>query len=133
MKFRIEGEYFNKNCFPGLNDLLHEATRHPQAYGKMKKQYEFIAINAIRRDLRGWKATGYIIPHFKFGERLKGKKRDYDNIVAGGRKIILDAMTKAKVIEDDSPQYLDYGTNEFVYTDKPFIEVELEEVINEQT
>lgn len=131
MKFRIEGEYFGKNCFPGLNDLLHEATTHPMAYGKMKKQYEMIAINVIRRNLRGQKATGYIIPHFIFGERNKGKKRDYDNIVAGGRKIILDAMTKAKVIEDDSPKYLGYGTNDFVYVDKPFIEVELEEVIDE--
>lgn len=128
MKFRIEGEYFGKNCFPGLNDLLHEATTHPMAYGKMKKQYEMIAINAIRRDLRGQKATGNVIPRFTFGERNKGKKRDYDNIVAGGRKIILDALTRAKVIEDDSPKYLGYGTNDFVYVDKPFIEVELEEV-----
>lgn len=128
MKFRIEGEYFNKNCFPGLNDLLHEATRHPQAYGRMKKQYEMIATNSIRRYLRGYKCEGYVIPHFTFGERNKGKKRDYDNIVAGGRKIILDALTKTQTIKDDSPTYLGFGTNDFVYVDKPFIEVELEEV-----
>lgn len=128
MKFRIEGEYFGKNCFPGLNDLLHEASTHPMAYNKMKKQYEMIAINSMRRSLKGWKANSLIVPHYTFGEKRKGKKRDYDNIVAGARKIINDALTKAKYIDDDSPKYLAYGTNEFVYTDKPFIEVELEEV-----
>lgn len=125
MKFRIEGEYFNKNCFPGLNDLLHEATRHPQAYGRMKKQYEMIAINAIRRDLRGWKATGKVVPIYRFYEKNKGKKRDYDNISAGARKIINDALVKAQIIKDDNPMYLEFGSNEFYYSDKPAIEVEL--------
>lgn len=133
MKFRIEGEYFGKNCFPGLNDLLHEASTHPMAYNKMKKQYEMIAINSMRRSLKGWKANSLIVPHYTFGEKRKGKKRDYDNIVAGARKIINDALTKAKYIDDDSPKYLAYGTNDFVYVDKPFIEVELVEVLNEQT
>ena len=53
MKFRIEGAFFGEKCFPGLNDLLHEAERHPQAYNRMKRQYQMVAVNAIRRDLRG--------------------------------------------------------------------------------
>lgn len=131
MKFRIEGEFYKKNCFPGLNDLLGEAERHPQAYNRMKRQYEHTAISFMRKYLKGWKATTYIIPHYTFGEKMSGRKRDYDNIVAGGRKIINDALVKARYIDDDSPKYLGYGTNDFVYVDKPFIEVELEEVIKE--
>lgn len=128
MKFIIEGSYFGEKCFPGLNDLLHEAERHPNAYNQMKRQYETIAVNAIRRYLRGWKAKGQIVLHYEFGEPRKGNKRDYDNIVSAGRKIINDALTKTGTIKDDSPKYLGYGSNQFVYTDSPYIAVEIEEV-----
>lgn len=128
MKFRIEGKYYKENCFPDLNDLLREAARHPIAYNKMKKQYEFITINAIRRDLRGWKAESKVTPVYRFYEKNKGRKRDYDNISAGARKIINDALVKAQVLKDDSPTYLEFGTSEFYYSDKPAIEVELKEV-----
>lgn len=127
-KFIIKGAFFGEKCFPGLNDLLHEAEKHPNAYNQMKRQYESIAVNAIRRHLRGWKATGLVIPHYEFGEPNKGNKRDYDNIVAAGRKIINDALTKTGTIKDDSPMYLGYGTNKFVYTDSPYIAVEIESV-----
>ena len=127
-KFRIEGAYYGEKCFPGLNDLLHEAERHPMAYNKMKKQYQMLAVNAIRRHLKGLKISKKISLHYTFGEPRKGKKRDYDNIVAAGRKIINDALTQTKTIVDDNPNYLAYGTNEFVYVDKPFIEVIIEEI-----
>ena len=127
-KFIIKGAYFGEKCFPGLNDLLHEAEKHPNAYNQMKRQYQMIAINAIRRDLRGYKAKGLIALHYTFGEPNKGNRRDYDNIVSAGRKIINDALTKTETIKDDSPKYLGYGTNKFVYTDSPFIAVEIEEV-----
>ncbi len=128
MKFIIEGSYFGGKCFPGLNDLLHEAERHPNAYNQMKKQYEMLAVNAIRRHLKGWKATGVIIPHYEFGEPKNGNKRDFDNIASAGRKIINDALTKTGTIKDDGPKYLLYGTNKFVYVDKPYISVDIEEV-----
>lgn len=127
-KFVIKGAYYGDKCFPGLNDLLHEAERHPKAYNTMKQQYQMLAVNAIRRYLRGFKAQGLVIPHYKFCEPLKGNKRDYDNIAAAGRKIINDALTKTGTIKDDSPQYLGYGTNTFIYADEPFIEVLLETV-----
>ena len=128
IRFIIKGAYYGDKCFPGLNDLLHEAERHPKAYNTMKQQYQMLAVNAIRRNLRGFKAQGLVIPHYKFCEPLKGNKRDYDNIAAAGRKIINDALTKTGTIKDDSPQYLGYGTNTFIYADEPFIEVLLETV-----
>lgn len=123
--FLIKGKYWKDKCFPGLNDMLAEASRHPMAYNKMKKQYEMIAINSIRRNLRGWKPNGLVYPEYIFYEPKKGQKRDYDNISAAGRKIINDALVKAKVLEDDNPKFLLFGDSKFVYADEPAIEVRL--------
>ena len=131
LSFEICGAYYPSSkptkTFPGLNDLLHEAERHPMSYNKMKKNFELIAINAIRVGLRRWKPKGVVIPHYVFGEPLKGHKRDYDNIASAGRKIINDALVRSGYLEDDSPQFLEYGTNTFVYTLVPYIKVYLEE------
>lgn len=128
MKFRIEGAYYHNKCFPSLNDMLHEAEKHPRAYAKMKKDFTFIAVNAIRRDLKNYKAKCKVELNYTFGEPKDGQKRDYDNIVAAGRKIITDALVKAGVLEDDKPIYLGYGSNHFEYTTTPYIEVEIVEV-----
>ena len=124
--FEVRGNYYKDKCFPGLNDMLREAERHPQAYARMKRDFEYVAISSIRRDLRGYKAEGRVFLNYTFGEPNSGQKRDYDNIVAAGRKIITDALVKCKVIQDDSPKYLGYGENHFEYVSKPFIRVEIE-------
>lgn len=129
MKFTIKGAFYGDKCFPGLNDMLHEAERHPEAYNVMKRKYQMIAVNAIRRDLRGSKANGMVFPIYKFYEPSKGQIRDFDNIQSAARKIINDALVKTKTIEDDKPKFLMCGTNEFYYTKgEPRIEVELLEV-----
>lgn len=129
--FQICGAFYPLNkstkTFPGLNDLLHYAEKHPHAYNTLKKNYELIAINAIRVGLGRWRPTGVVIPHYVFCEPKKGHKRDYDNIAAAGRKIINDALVKAHYLEDDSPEFLEYGTNTFRYDDVPYIKVYLEE------
>lgn len=127
--FIITGAYYGDKCFPGLNDMLHEACRHPKAYNQMKQQFQTLTVNAIRRQLRGYKAQGLIRLNMTFGEPRKGNKRDYDNIVAAARKIINDALSKTGTIKDDSPKYLGYGNNVFKYTDVPYIRVEIEEVV----
>lgn len=128
MIFTIKGAFYGEKCFPGLNDMLHEAERHPKAYNDMKRQYQMIAVNAIRRDLRGFKAKGRVELNYTFCEPKKGNKRDYDNIVAAARKIITDALVRTGVLKDDSPRYLGYGTNTFTYGDVPYIRVEIVEV-----
>ena len=126
--FIIKGNYYGDKCFPGLNDLIHQAERNPKAYNKIKRDFERIAINAIRKFLNGWKAECKVVLHYTFGEPIKGPKRDYDNIVSAGRKIINDALVKTTTIVDDNPRFLGYGTNEFVYVETPFIKVEITEV-----
>lgn len=126
--FKIVGTFYKENCLPGLNDLLREAERHPMAYGKMKKEMEFIVMASIRRDLKGYKPSKKCRLDITWGEKSKGAKRDFDNVVSAGRKIINDALTKSGTIKDDNPNYLLYGKNKFVYTDKPFVRVEIVEV-----
>ena len=126
--FEIRGCWWKENCMPTLNDVLHEATRHPMAYNKLKRDMEWVTIGAIRKDLKGWKATKRVRLDITWGEKNKGTLRDFDNVVAAGRKFINDALVKTSTIEDDNPKYLGYGNNEFVYTDKPFIKVEIVEI-----
>lgn len=123
--FRIEGTHWKENCFPSLNDVLAEATRHPKAYWRLKTGMEKVAIAAIRHDLCGYKVTKRASLDIVWGEKNKGVKRDFDNVIAAGRKIINDALVKTGTIKDDNPTYLMYGRNKFVYTDKPFIEVRI--------
>ena len=68
---KLKGCYYGNNCMPSLNNLLAEAMRHPMAYSKLKKQLEFVVINAIRLQLKGYKATKQVQLHFEFGERDK--------------------------------------------------------------
>jgi Holliday junction resolvase RusA-like endonuclease len=125
--FRIEGTHWKENCLPSLNDVLSEATRHPMAYHRLKVSMEKIVISAIRRDLCGYKAQSRVRLYILWGERKKGVKRDFDNITGGGKKIINDALVKSGVIKDDNPKYLLPSKDQFVYTDKPFIEVIIRE------
>ena len=123
--FEIKGKFYRENCLPGLNDLLHEAERHPMAYNRIKKDMQRIVILSLRRDVGGFRTDKRVRFDIVWGEKLKGAKRDYDNIVSAGRKIINDALVKAQVIADDSPKYLGYGTNKFMYVEEPFIKVSI--------
>lgn len=129
--FTVNGTNYKQNCLPALNDLLREAERHPMAYNRMKKQMEGVVMASIRRDLRGWKPTSVCQLNIVWGEKSKGTKRDYDNVVAAGRKIINDALVKSGTLKDDNPNYLMYGKNKFVYTNEPFVRVEIEEMKGE--
>ena len=125
--FTINGKNYKQNCLPDLNDMLGEATKNRFAYNAMKKKYESIIIRSIRRDLRGWKATKVCQLDITWGEKRKGKMRDHDNIIAA-RKFINDALTESGTIKDDSPKYLQYGRNRVIYTDEPFVRVEIVEI-----
>ena len=125
--FKITGTHWKENCLPSLNDLLSEMGRHPMAYNRLKTSLERTVISSIRRDLGSWKAVNRVRLYILWGERKKGVKRDFDNITAGGKKIINDALVKSGVIKDDNPKYLLPSRDQFVYTDSPYIEVTIKE------
>lgn len=129
--FKIVGNYWKSDkCFPDLNDLLGEACRNPRAYGRMKHDYERIVIDAVRQHIRGYKANTKVMLDIVWGEPVHTPhKRDEDNVIAGGRKIIHDALRDMGVIEDDNPDYIVFGRNKVIYTDdEPFIEVHIVEI-----
>lgn len=130
--FTIRGEFYKKHCFPSLNDYLNEIGKNPRAGAKFKRDYVYIARNAIRHDLRGFKTSKPIILHYTFGEPRKADRtchrRDRDNIVALAQKFILDALRDSKTIVDDKPEYVKNFDFDFVYTrGEPFIRVEIVE------
>jgi Holliday junction resolvase RusA-like endonuclease len=126
-ELKLNGCYYGNNCFPSLNNLISEAERHYQSYNRLKKQLEMVVINAVRTQLKGYKATRQVQLHFIFGERQKGVKRDYDNVLAAASKIICDALVKSGVLKDDAPAYLLPSTCEFHYVEKPFIHIQIRE------
>ena len=126
--FELNGCFHCENCLPDLNDLLRVAVRHPKSYGEFKGKMESEVINAVRMQLKNWKADTRVRLDITWGEKVKGPLRDLDNVVSAGRKIINDALVKTKTIADDNPRFLGYGKNNFVYTDKPFIKVEIVEI-----
>lgn len=125
--FEIKGRHWKENCLPSLNDVLAEATKHPKAYWRLKTSMEQVVIASIRRDLGGYKAVKRISLDIVWGEKNKGVKRDFDNVVAAGRKIINDALVKSGVLKDDNPKYLLYGRNKFEYVSEPYVKVIIRE------
>ena len=127
--FSIKGNYFKEKTFPGLNEYIAALGTNPRKGGRMKAEYEMIACNAIRRELKRWKTEKPVILHYKFYEPQKGQKRDYMNIFSFADKVIEDALQKCGVIKDDDPRYVKNTTREFFYTDgTPRIEVSIEEI-----
>jgi hypothetical protein len=98
----------------------------------MKRDYQMIAANAIRRDLGRYKADTPVILHYRFFEPSKGQKRDCMNIFSFADKVIEDALQTCKVLANDNPAHMKNTTHDFFYTDEtPYIEVVIEELEGE--
>lgn len=127
--FMIKGNFYKDKTFPGLNEYITALGTNPRRGGKLKSDYEMVACNAIRRELKRWKTDKPIIIHYKFYEPEKGQKRDFMNIFSFADKVIADALQKCGVILDDCPIYVKNTTHEFFYTSgTPSIEVAIEEL-----
>ena len=111
---------------PGLNDIIAENRRNYYAGAKQKKETQFLVVLAARKSLKKWKPTGPVYMTYRWYE--PNKKRDKDNIAAGGRKIIQDALVEAGYLKNDGWNDIVGFRDEF-YIDKkePRIEVEIEE------
>lgn len=108
---------------PGLNEYTAACRTHPQAGAKMKKEAEEKVISCIiEQRLQGLTASFPVEIEFDWIE--KDRRRDPDNISGFGRKVILDALVKTGVIQDDSGKYIKGFKDCFdVYPLYPRIEV----------
>jgi hypothetical protein len=110
-KARVTGEqvFFVPVTLPGFNEILQAMRTKSKRRGKsgrkwykwteMKKEYESIIISAINASGIQPVKRAYFI--FTFIE--KNKKRDPDNVAAGARKLILDALqrTDPPILKND--------------------------------
>jgi hypothetical protein len=85
---------------PGLNELLEAAKgaggtgRH---YSRLKNEIGAILVGLIRR--QKWAPVASAALCFRWCE--KSRRRDPDNIAAGGRKLILDALVRSGFLPGD--------------------------------
>jgi hypothetical protein len=92
----------------------------------MKREAEEAVIWSAKASLRGKIPTPCIM-HYTWFE--PNRKRDKDNISAFGRKVIQDALVKARYLPGDGWAHIESFTDDFA-VDKlhPRIEVTFEEV-----
>lgn len=129
MKHRvvIKGLNYGKRTAPGWNDRLAASARHPQAGGKMEKEFVNLCAAEIRYQLRRLKIKNPVRITYIFHE--PDLRRDIGNI-AYISKPFEDALQITGVLENDNQKWV--REQHFIAgdTDKknPRIEVEIEEI-----
>ena len=112
---------------PGLNEYIDAERTNRYRAAKMKREMEDLVILCAKSDLRGRKPKCPVMMHYLWVE--KDRKRDKDNISGYGRKVVQDALVRAKILPGDGWAQIVGFTDEFA-VDKmhPRVEVEIEEV-----
>ncbi len=103
-------QFYLKGKTPDLNDLIDAAKvgrtfvskkgklQRSSLYSKKKKLWtNFIATQVRELGIKPFKTPVFI--HFTWSR--KNRRTDPDNISSAGRKVILDGLVKAKVLEND--------------------------------
>lgn len=96
-------KYELRTKVPNLNDYISALSKNRYAGGKLKKQMQEEIMWLIKsQGLK--KVKGKVDVYLTFIE--KDKKRDKDNVIASGCKLIMDSLVNLEVIKDDSWQYI---------------------------
>lgn len=120
VKFTIRG------TLPGLNDYISAERSSLHQAAKMKKQCEAIVMHAAR-SLGKWQPEGKVYMTYHWYE--PNRRRDKDNVSSFGRKVIQDALVRAKILRNDGWNDIEGFQDEFeVDKRNPRIVVELTEV-----
>lgn len=116
-KFTIRG------TLPGLNELIEAERRNRFIGAKLKKQYEAVVMRAAR-SLGNVEFEEPVYMIYRWYE--KDRRRDKDNICAFGRKVIQDALVKARFLKNDGWKNI-IGFEDHFYVDSknPRVEVEI--------
>jgi Holliday junction resolvase RusA-like endonuclease len=122
-KFTIRG------TLPGLNELIEAERRNRFIGAKLKKQYEAVVMRAARSlGNVEFEEPVYMVYHWY----EKDRRRDKDNICAFGRKVIQDALVKARFLRNDGWKNIaGFEDRFYVDKDKPRVVVEILEVTEE--
>lgn len=108
----------------GVNELINAARTNKFGSAKQKHDQMNIVTSAILADKEFWenRFENKVIAYIDFFE--KSERRDCDNVIGGGCKIIFDSLVENGILIDDSRKYVSKVVCS-VYTDKanPRIEV----------
>ncbi len=114
---------------PGLNELIAAAKGsggRGMGYAKLKRQWTD-TVFALARYARIHKPGPFerrVIVDFEWVER--DKRRDPDNVAAGGRKLVLDGLVKAGVLNGDGWAHVDHWWDRFsVNAERPGVGVSI--------
>lgn len=112
--------------FEGMNEIIALAKSHWSSYAEMKRANTFRAWAAIKAA----RIRPVVNPvHLSFLWVCKDRRRDKDNVVAGGRKPILDSLEKAGIVRRDSWRLIAGFEDRFeVDKENPRVEVTLREI-----
>lgn len=122
-KFTIRG------TLPGLNELIEAERRNRFIGAKLKKQYEAVVMRAAR-SLGNVEFEEPVFMMYHWYE--KDRRRDKDNICAFGRKVIQDALVKARFLRNDGWKNIaGFEDRFYVDKDRPRVVVEILEVVEE--
>lgn len=99
---------------PGLNEMIGINRSNKFMGAKMKKGGQQELANIFYLQANGEKITGHSTVYIRFYER--DNRRDDDNVIGGGCKLLLDALTQAKIVPDDSPKYVHLKAERFTVT-----------------
>ena len=102
-------KFFIEGCLPGLNEIIHESRRHFVKGNQHKKQWQ----KNIEWQIKIAKIKPVEQARFEFIWFEKNKKRDKDNIAAGGRKYIFDALVELKILPSDGWKHIVNWTDHF--------------------
>jgi hypothetical protein len=98
---------------PGLNELIAAAKGaggRGMRYAKLKKAWTD-TVWALARQARVPAFPGRVSLRFEWLER--DRRRDPDNVAAGGRKLILDGLVAAGVLKGDGWRFVDVWSDSF--------------------
>lgn len=113
---------FIRGPLPGLNDYLGMGQRFK--YNAAKKAWgETIGLEILAHHLRPMKVV-----FIRFTWQEADQKRDPDNVTAIGKKFILDALVKMKILKNDGWKNIAGWTDTWVVVpESPGVTVILEE------
>lgn len=116
-----------KGKLDNLNDYITACRSSRYEGAELKHKNEDAVLCAIYEQLGRTRIKKKIKMQYKWYE--PNSRRDLDNISSFGRKVIQDALVKAKIITDDGWKNIIGFSDEF-YVDKenPRIEVVIEEI-----
>ena len=110
---------------PDLNQIIAESKSHWGNYSSLKKaNTQLVAFCIKQATKRKYKKIDLDITWY-----CKNKRKDKDNIMAGGLKMILDGLVVAGVIQNDGWAHIGSINNHFeVDKNNPRVEIKITEV-----